>query len=98
MVDAGASSALRSWAMVDYDKRVAAREEAERLRSRGFWLGVRWLAVRCTNDVCLILVVEYCLSCLGLTWASGRSRARGTPAEVNTCVRRPLPYAGSVSG
>ena len=52
MVDAGASSALRSWAMVDYDKRVAAREEAERLRSRGFWLGVRWLAVRCTDDVC----------------------------------------------
>ena len=56
MVDAGASSALRSWAIVDVDKRVAAREEAERLRSRGFWLGVRWLAVRCTNDVCLILV------------------------------------------
>ena len=98
MVDAGASSALRSWAMVDYDKRVAACEEAERLRSRGFWLGVRWLAVRCTNDVCLILVVGYCWSCLGLTWASSRCRARGAPAEVYTCVRRPLPYAGSVSG
>ena len=41
MVDAGASSALRSWAMVDDDKRVAACEEAERLRSRGVWLGVR---------------------------------------------------------
>ena len=98
MVDAGASSALRSWAIVDVNKWMVACEEAERLRSRGFWLGVRWLAVRCTNDVCLILVVEYCWSCLGLTWASSRCRARGAPAEVSTCVRRPLPYAGSVSG
>ena len=98
MVDAGASSALRSWAIVDVDKWVAACEEAERLRSRGFWRGVRWLAVRCTNDVCLILVVGYGWSCLGLTWASSRCRTRDAPAEVYTCARRPLPYAGLVSG
>ena len=98
MVDAGASSALRSWAIVDVDEWVAAREEAERRRSPGYWRGVRWLAVRCTNDVCLVLVVRYGWSCLGLTWASSRCRTRDAPAEVHTCARRPLPYAGLVSG
>ena len=91
MVDAGASSALRSWAIVDVNKWLAAGEEAER---RGVWR----LAVRCTNDVCLILFVRYGWSCLGLTWASSRCRARDAPAGVHTCERSPMPRAVLVFG